>query len=50
MNAEQYASSARAASAKSVVLTSVDTSNPATDRHRKTGHHAGEPRLVSEIQ
>jgi hypothetical protein len=25
---------------------SVDTSNPATDRHRKTGHHAGELRLV----
>ena len=27
--------------------TSVDTSNPAIDRHRKTGHHAGELRLVS---
>jgi hypothetical protein len=28
------------------IRTSVDTSNPATDRHRKTGHHAGELRLV----
>jgi hypothetical protein len=29
---------------------SVDTSNPATDRHRKTGHHASELRLVIGIQ
>jgi hypothetical protein len=29
------------------VRSSVDTSNPATDRHRKTGHHAGELRLVT---
>ena len=28
--------------------TSVDTSNPATHRHRKTGHHAGTLRLVIE--
>ncbi len=27
-------------------IASVDTSNPATDRQRKTGHHAGELRLV----
>jgi hypothetical protein len=26
--------------------TSVDTSNPATDRHFKTGHHDGGLRLV----
>ncbi len=29
---------------------SVDTSNPAIDRHRKPGHHAGERRLVSGEQ
>jgi IS5 family transposase len=29
-----------------IAQSSVDTSNPATDRHRKTGHHAGELRLV----
>ena len=29
---------------------SVDTSNPATDRHRKTGHHASELRLVSGMR
>ena len=27
------------------VVPSVDTSNPATDVHRKTGHHAGALRL-----
>ena len=31
-------------------LASVDTSNPATDRHRETGHHAGELRLVSGMR
>ena len=31
-------------------MASVDTSNPATDRHRKTGHHAGELRLVSGMR
>ena len=29
-----------------VTKSSVDTSNPAIDRHRKTGHHAGELTLV----
>ncbi len=29
---------------------SVDTSNPATDRHRNTGYHAGELTLVIEAQ
>ncbi len=32
------------------IMPSVDTSNPATDRHRKTGHHAGELRLVSGLR
>ena len=32
----------------SKMATSVDTSNPAINRHRKTGHHAGELRLVSK--
>jgi hypothetical protein len=29
-----------------VLIASVDTSNPATDVHRKTGHHGDRLRLV----